>query len=247
MKKKYTFTILTWNRLSMLSICLPALYNSIQEKNNCEIIILDNHSSDGTWDFLKVFKDKNRDLKIRILRAPWNLGLTGYKILFFLAKGDKIVEVDDDVLMFPDKIDSIFSKYINSFPDFGFIALDVIQNELTNGAKPSPASEHYIEIERENLIMEQGQTGGWCSCFDKKRIPMFLFYLKPINFKSGDDGLIVFLNKLMGLKSGIIKGIKCLHASGPIYSKEYGLIQRDIEKYKKSGLDDFVDNYREYQ
>lgn len=51
--------------------------------------------------------------------------------------------MDDDVLAFPQKLDAIFIDYMQTFPHYGFIALNVIQNEFTNGAKPGP--EFYTE------------------------------------------------------------------------------------------------------
>ena len=53
MSKKVSFVILTWKRANMLKICVPKLIESIQNKNDCEIIIFDNASNDDTEALLK--------------------------------------------------------------------------------------------------------------------------------------------------------------------------------------------------
>lgn len=242
--KKISFVILTWNRAKMLKICLDELVCSISDKNSAEIIILDNYSSDNTREVITEFSQANEKyIDITTIFSQENKRLNAYKELFFKAKGNIVVEVDDDVLSYPKNIDLIFQEYFNKFPDFGFLCLDVIQNEFTNGAKPPV--EAYLEIERENLIIQQGPTGGWCAGFrrrDFKKIA-FLFRIIPLSMKHGEDGMLVRLFKLIFKKSGVIKDKKCFHACGSYYSKQFDLLERDIEKYKVSGLHDFVEKY----
>ena len=71
--------------------------------------------------------------------------------------------------------------------------------------------------------------------------------LYPLSMKRLHDGFLVknFERKL-SLKSGIIKDAFCLHAAGPYYAKQYGHLEREIEKYSKSGLKSFVKEYQEY-
>lgn len=51
----------------------------------------------------------------------------------------------------------------------------------------------------------------------------------------------------MGKKSGIIKDIRCLHATGPYYAKMFGSLERDIEKYDVAGIENMRDIYKKYQ
>lgn len=242
---RISFVVLTWNRSEMLKICLDQLANAIQNKHLCEIIIFDNASTDDTRTVLEDFYKKFNDfIDIKYYISINNLRLRAYKQLFKMATGDIVIEVDDDVLAFPENIDSIFVQYFNEFQNFGFLALDVIQNEYTNGAKPHKS--YYSEVVRNNLIIEEGPTGGWCAGFrlkDFKKI-QWIFNLLPISMKSGEDGALVNLMKLIGKKSGIIKDKKCFHACGSYYSKQYNLLERDIEKYSTVGLNKLVENYR---
>jgi len=242
---KTSFVILTWNRYQFLEKCIESLISSIQNPNDCEIVIMDNGSSDNTYNVLKQYRNNSL---IRIILRKKNHGLKAYKRLFWTAKGDHIVVVDDDVLQFPKGIDNIFLDYMKTFDDYGFIALDVIQNEFTNGAKPG--LENYANEVREGKTIQRGPTGGWCACFRKKdfRKIMINFFLTNLNMKQGEDGVIShLLNVKLGLKAGIAKDIFCFHASGPHYAKEYGHLNREIEKYTASGLQSFVDTYKEYK
>jgi glycosyltransferase involved in cell wall biosynthesis len=241
---KVSFVVLTWNRYKFLEKCLEALTASIKNPEDCEIIVMDNGSTDATHDVLNRY-EKNE--LFRIILRDKNYGLDAYKKLFTKAKGDLVVIVDDDVLDFPKDLDTLFADYMQTFPDYGFIALNVIQNEFTDGAKPEP--EYYTEETRNGKTIEKGPTGGWCACFRKKefRRIWIRFIFSKIDMRLSEDGLLVDLFKRkLKLKSGIIKDAVCFHASGPHYAKEYDHLEREIEKYTNSGLHDFVDVYEKY-
>jgi len=242
---KFSFVVLTWNRKAFLEKCLASLAESIGTFDETEVIVMDNGSTDGTAAVLAAYEGRKG---FRVIRLDRNYGLNSYKKLFNKAKGKYIVVVDDDVLTFPKNLKAVFESYMNAFPDYGFLALDVIQNEYTNGAKPT--ADFYVETERAGKIVQTGPAGGWCACFRKwdYRKVMIPFNLKQLNMKSSEDGQLVGLfAKWLKLKSGIIKGHYCFHASGPHYSSEYGYLDRDIEKYKDAGLDWFVEKYEEYK
>ncbi|MBE9598800.1 glycosyltransferase [Pedobacter sp. MC2016-24] len=241
---KISFVILTWNRYQFLEKCLEALLLSIKDPSSCEILIMDNGSDDATSSVLQCYENHQQ---VKIFHLKKNYGIGAYKKLFAKAKGKYIVIVDDDVLAFPEGLDEIFSDYMMTYPDYGFIALNVIQNEFTNGAKPGP--EHYINDTRSNKSIELGPTGGWCTSFratDYKKIK-WRFLFSKLSMKMGEDGMLSALfAKKLHLKSGIIKDKFCFHASGPHYARAYGHLDREIQKYKHSGLDDFVEEYKKY-
>jgi glycosyltransferase involved in cell wall biosynthesis len=239
---KFSFLILTWNRFKFIEICIEALIKSIDNPMVCEIVIMDNGSTDNTFEVLRRYKD-NKLLKVIHLRK--NYGLDAYKQLFDIAKGEYIVEIDDDVLELPNSLDNIFIDYMQTFPQYGYIALNVIQNEFTNGAKPEP--EHYTEETINGKTIEKGPTGGWCTCFrkkDYKQLKLDLMFT-TLNMKEGEDGFLSskFKEKL-GLESGIIKSTFCFHACGSYYAKQYGHVDREIEKYTTSGMEEIANHYR---
>lgn len=243
---KMSFLILTWNRAKFLEMCLSKLTDAIRDLNSIEIIIMNNGSTDQTYEVAEKYRDKKY---VRIFHNKKNYGLSGYKRLFRLAKGEYIVMIDDDVLDFPAGLDHIFEEHMKVFTEYGFVALDVIQNEFTNGAKPGP--ESYTEIERKGLLLQDGPTGAWCTCIRKKdfdKIRLLFRFGPKLSFKMAHDGYLQLLfKKFLKLKSGIIKDKKCFHASGPHYSKQYGFLDHDMEKYRVSGMDSFVKAYQKFK
>lgn len=240
-----TICILTWNRYKFLDICLENLFKSLYYAKEAEIIVMDNGSTDNTADVLKKHEGKNG---LRIIRKKKHTGLNAYKKLFKEAKGKYVVDLDDDVLEFPKHFDKSMVEYMEVYRDYGFLALNVIQNEFTNGAKPG--AEAYMNDKRGEMIVQHGPTGGWCTCFrraDYGKIKL-RFSLITLSFKRGEDGALSGLFKSrLGLKSGIIKSEVCLHASGAYYAKKFGHLDREIEKYRKSNLTSFVKDYESFR
>lgn len=242
---KVSFVILTWNRYKFLDKCLAALLPAINHKNEAEVIVMDNGSTDKTKAVLDQYISNPL---VKVVKRKKNYGLNAYKKLFSMAKGEYVVIVDDDVLSFPDGLDDLFIDYLRAFPDYGFIALNVIQNEFTLGAKPP--IENYIEEVSGLKVIEKGPTGGWCACFKKKNYNKIRlrFILTNLDMAKSEDGLLVNLfSRKLKLKSGLIRDHYCLHACGPHYAHEYGHMDRELEKYSTAGLDSIVEQYKNYQ
>ncbi|MGP8214412.1 MAG: glycosyltransferase family 2 protein [Bacteroidia bacterium] len=236
--------ILTRNRPKFLKICVNNLLEKLYYLENYEIIIMDNGSTDQTK---KLLEEYGQSKKIRILRNKKHIGLNGFKKLFRKAKGEYIIEIDDDVLEFPLYFDRTMVEYINVYTDYGYLALNVVQNEFTNGAKPDDT--HYTDDIRKDKIVQQGPAGAWCTCFRrndyrKVRIP---FDLLPLSLRRTQDSVLAGLfNKYLKLKPGIIKTDICFHASGPYYAKQYGYLETEIEKYQDNNLASFVEHYKSF-
>lgn len=242
---KFSFLLLTWNRSKFLELCLRGLFSSIRDRDACEIIVMDNGSTDGTRALLESMAGE-KGLRT-ILRAK-NHGLESYRKLFREAKGEYVIVVDDDVLEFPYALDDIFLEYMKLFPDYGYLALNVVQNEHTNGAKPSP--EAYTEESREGRTLQLGPTGGWCSCFRRSEYRKLWLRLLFATFdmKTSEDGFLAGnFRKVLGLKSGIIRDHVCFHAAGPYYAAQYGHLDREIAKYKLSGMSEIVNMYEQFR
>jgi glycosyltransferase involved in cell wall biosynthesis len=239
--------MLTWNRKKFIEELFISFYKNISNNLHYEYLIIDNNSNDGTVNLLQNASENNS--RIKVWYNNKNKDLNEYKKLFKKSKGQFIIIIDDDVIDFPKNFDEIMVEYMNEFIDFGFIALDVIQNEYTNGAKPEPSM--YKDIEKNGKIISEGPTGGWCSIFrnkDYKKIRIQYELGGKLNMKCGEDGKLssLFEGKLK-LRHGLIKDTTCFHACGPYYSKQYGYLDRDIAKYKKSGLENFVNIYQQYK
>ncbi|MFT4114379.1 glycosyltransferase family 2 protein [Silvibacterium sp.] len=241
---KLTYVLLTWNRYKFLEKCLEALTTSTEGPISSEIIVMDNGSTDRTPEVLNRYRDNPR---VRVIRRDKNYGLNAYKTLLGEGTGEYIVIVDDDVLEFPSNLNELFVSYMEAFPDYGFLALNVVQNEFTDGAKPS--MDHYIEETRAGRTIERGPAGGWCACIRRVQYRKIRFRIRLFNLtmRKSEDGMISNqLWRKLGLKYGIMKDHSCFHATGPHYAREYGHLDREIEKYSSVGLTSYVETYSKF-
>lgn len=237
-RPEISIVILTWNRAPFLKIGLQNLFGAISPDITHEIIIMDNCSDDNTPQILSEYSHRT---DVKIIRNKSNLRLNAYKRLLPLAVGRIIIEIDDDVLSFPTGFDRIFIDYFKAFPDYGYLALNVIQNEKTNGAKPS--IECYRDDVRGNMVVEEGPTGGWCAAFHRTHYRLFRPLQLMLNFSmaNGEDGLLsAFFTRILRKRAGIIKSASCLHATGVVFAQEFGLMKREYEKYAKGGRPDLA-------
>jgi glycosyltransferase involved in cell wall biosynthesis len=238
--------MLTWNRKSFLELNLNSFFQNISSNIEFQFIILDNGSTDGTVELLRA--REQMDARIKVIYNKRNKGLNEYKRLLNMCKNDYIVIVDDDVIEFPPNFDQQMVSYMETFTDFGFVALDVVQNEHTNGAKPDETQ--YVDLMRDGLTISQGPAGGWCVImrrrdYSKIRLRFNLGY--KLDMSKGEDGKLSYLMRSkLNLKSGVMKGIRCFHASGPYYSKMFGCMDRDLMKFKEAKLDQFVALYKDF-
>ena len=81
----------------------------------------------------------------------------------------------------------------------------------------------------------------------REEVRAWLHANKPKERRPEDGFLSRNFARFLRLKSGIIKDQVCFHACGPHYAKQFGHLDREIEKYAQSKLPEFVDRYRSYQ
>ena len=233
-KPVLSFCMLTWNRAPMLKVCLESFFAKLSNELPVELIVMDNASTDGTKDILERYM---RVPNVQIVLSQKNLRLNAYKPLFGLARGKFIVDLDDDIIEFPNGFDKTIVEYFDAFPDYGFIGLNVVRNEKTNGHKPGP--ECYKLDVRGERVIEEGPVGGWCAAFRRSHFRLFRLFFNMLNLSIArvEDGVLSgFLHVLLRKRQGIIRDAVCLHATGPYYAREFGLLQREAEKYQAAGL-----------
>lgn len=229
-----SFCMVTWNRAPMLERCLKSFFEKISGEISFEMIVWNNASTDDTNQVLERFKDNQN---IRIVHSKVNLRLNAYKPLFGLARGKYMVDLDDDVIEFPQDFDKTIVEYFDAFPDYGFIGLNVVQNDKTTGNKPG--RECYHDDTRDGKTIEEGPVGGWCAAFRRRHYLLFKFFFNrlELSIKRVEDGVLSgFLHTILRRRQGVIKEAVCLHATGAQYAREFGLLDREYEKYSCVGM-----------
>lgn len=97
---KFSIVITTYNRLSLLK---RAIDSALNQTEKCEVIVIDDCSSDGTADYVRGFADK-----VVFLRNSQHLGHSGSVNLGVkLARTDWIKLLDDDDYLSPNCIETM--------------------------------------------------------------------------------------------------------------------------------------------
>lgn len=236
---KFSIIVLTLNHGRMLEKCLASLYSNLSNLDDCEIIIGDNGSSDDTGVILAKYKIH------KLIHRETNEGLELYKELYAAAEGDIIIEIDDDVIEFPLHFEREIERYLEAFPDYGLIGLDVAQDEHTNGAKPD--GRYYGRDFKNGLEIERGPVVGCCMAIRKSIFNAIGgFSGETLSLTRSQDWVLADRVKQMGLHTGIMTGIRCLHACGPYYAARNGRLSLEVQKYQASGQSDRVEQYCSY-
>ncbi len=210
--------ILTHNRPEFLKNCIKSVIATTTEVRK-EIIVWDNNSNAETKDYLKELETEHPFIKV--IYSDKNIGVNAKRRSFEISKGDYIVGVDDDVIKFPDDWISKMIYAFNNIKDLGYLSLDVVKDEFTNGAKPP--EKRYTEKDYGNgLILQFGPVGGWCFMIPRyiyKKVGKLRECKRTIFF--AEDGDYIIRTEMKGLKSAILKNVRCYHATGEYHNKKY--------------------------
>ena len=88
---KYSILIPTRNGIKYLPFCIKSILS--QDYINFELIVSDNHSTDGTWQYLKSIHDN----RVKIIKPVHSLSMTDhFEWLLSHAGGEWIILLGDD-------------------------------------------------------------------------------------------------------------------------------------------------------
>ena len=101
--------MLTYNRLEMTKKCLPSALDKIGDFP-CEVLIWDNHSTDGTFDWLVDYG--RADCRItKVFESDENIGMEAINYLAKEATTKYILKIDDDLELPNDFVRRIIAAY----------------------------------------------------------------------------------------------------------------------------------------
>ena len=230
---KVSLVVITYNRLQMLKECMRSLLEKTRG-DEFEIIVWDNASTDGTAEYLDELSAAHPYL--RVVHSPKNVGLNGVARSVKLARGYYIVELDDDVIDFPDGWLPDMLAAFNTVPRAGYLAANVVQDEITNGNKPV-GSEHYRAVDHDGVVVEyqvsvESCTGGWCTMTSLEvlsRVGNFPQRRGRVFFS--EDGDYGRRCRKAGFAVGILRDLVVYHACGPAANDRYGCLDVCRDKY----------------
>lgn len=227
-----SIVVVTHNREGLFRKCIGSLLQTLTNVSY-ELIVIDNASSDGTGKFLEELQRRNE--KLIVINPGQNIGINAKALGFENAKGEFIIGIDDDVIFFPHGWVEMMVNAYKRIPGMGYLATNVIQDEHTNGAKPSEDLYHYDYFDDGKIKLEVGPTGGWCFMISREvyeKIGKLRTFEGRIFYPEDGD----YINRIRdnGLRYGLLSDVKVYHASGEYYNKEYkNVYEGKYEDYRK--------------
>jgi len=156
---KVTVTMPAYNASKYINEAIKSVLT--QDYNSFELLILDDGSTDNTWDIIRQYR---KDPCVRIYRNKKNSGVAKTRNkLVKLAKGKYISICDADDLMLLGNLKTL-SKFLDTHPKIGVVYGNMLilninnKNELTK--RPYVAKTDYVAkwdlLERNSIVSHPG-------------------------------------------------------------------------------------------
>jgi len=212
----------------MLRRCVETVLANTTD-SDYELIVWDNASTDGSAEYLDSVAADHAH--VRIVHSPENVGLNGVARGVALAKGVYIVEMDDDVLEVPACWLPRMVHAFETVPRAGYLAANVVQDALTNGAKP-PASHYRVRDFGDGVVVEIGPAGGWCTITSREVVDAVGGFLEmPGRIFFAEDQDFVKRCRRHRYRVGVVRDVVVYHATGFAANQEFGYLDVCETKY----------------
>jgi len=99
-KLMLSIVILSWNTEALLKQCLESLEEGCEGIGGCEVVVVDNGSTDGSSEMVRKYQIRNTKYKIRLVENQSNLGFAkGNNIGIKQARGKYIMLLNSDTIV----------------------------------------------------------------------------------------------------------------------------------------------------
>ncbi|PIU36299.1 glycosyltransferase family 2 protein [Candidatus Shapirobacteria bacterium CG07_land_8_20_14_0_80_39_18] len=99
-KLMLSIVILSWNTEALLKQCLESLEEGCEGIGGCEVVVVDNGSTDGSSEMVRKYQIRNTKYKIRLIENQSNLGFAkGNNIGIKEARGEYIMLLNSDTIV----------------------------------------------------------------------------------------------------------------------------------------------------
>ncbi len=121
---KLSIVILNYNRSFETRRTINHLKVLLSNRNDVEIIAVDNGSSDDTYDFLLTQKKW-----VNVIKLEKNCGIAGLNVGFKQAQGDYIMVLDDDSHPKDESTIDLLIRHLDASPDIGVVACHIEKSD----------------------------------------------------------------------------------------------------------------------
>lgn len=232
-------------KLSYMLPCYRAYYTSrllgeVAKKTTLpyELLLWLNLKDDGLERYIQTLISAGHPIRV-IGKTPENIGMAAFKPLIEQAKGDLLVQLEDDVLFISRKAGEVAQEILARRKDIGMLSAEVWQDEISNGGHPRP--EHYTCVDALDQLFEGPIDGGF-SVYPRSSVPLLLQSGFRVYFGMG-CGMHLRLNSL-GMKAFKCRRMRIFHLAGaPYHSLFPGMVEFEMEKYRRVGHRQMVQVY----
>ena len=200
-----------------------------------EILIWLNTDDERYEKFLE--EQRSQGAPVRIVgKTRENIGMQAYPLLFAESQYDLIAQIDDDVVAVSRNIAEYAAEVFCKFPSVKQLVADVWQDDYTTGARPPMSSYRAVEPD-----LYEGPIDGWFSVFHRSVLPLAQSRYGDIYFPLG----ALLRNRLRetGRLGLLCTKFKVFHVIGPQYVSYFGMLDFEIEKYRRLGRHEIVNWY----
>ena len=200
-----------------------------------EILIWLNTEDERYEKFLE--EQRTQGAPIRVVgKTRENIGMQAYPLLFAESQYDLIAQIDDDVVAVSRNIAEYAAEVFCKFPSVKQLVADVWQDDYTTGARPPMSSYRAVQPD-----LYEGPIDGWFSVFHRSVLPLAQSRYGDIYFPLG----ALLRNRLRetGRLGLLCTKFKVFHVIGPQYVSYFGMLDFEIEKYRRLGRHEIVNWY----
>lgn len=177
---RVSFLLITWNRPAALSHSLNVL-QAAQAWHDTEWVIGVNGAQDPG---LKVLAERGIT---PALVAPENRSIDFYRDIFPLARGEVLVELDDDLLAVPEKLDALLYNALENVPDYGAVSLQPCLRHQ-DGTRQQVTSVRLETATQQGQTVYRGSMWGCCLAIRRQDfMDCHGFYGATLNKRLGEE------------------------------------------------------------
>lgn len=140
--------IISYNTRDIAKKCLETIFDSLKgSKMSTEIIVVDNNSSDGSVEMLKVFQRSNvkRQMsKVEIIESKENLGFAkGNNKAAKQAEGQYLLFLNSDIEVLDDALPKLYNYFVSEDNQFDFVGGKLLE---ADGKTPQPSCGPFYSL-----------------------------------------------------------------------------------------------------
>lgn len=178
---------------------------------------------------------------IRVLgRTPENIGMKAFQRMAPEARGEYLVQLEDDAIDISRRAGEIAIDLFNRYPEAAIIGGHVWQDKYTTGARPPL---HIYDVKNAAEGLYQGPMDGPLM-FYKRSVCTPVFMEAKIDRYFGLGPFTHGRIMEMGYRGYLTTRIMSFHMHGPIYHWYYGMLDHEIAKYESIHYYDMANTYK---